>query len=62
MIDENDLKYEHIHSNIEDYGLVNPTVILTHLPTGLQVECDFERSLMYNRKIAFGMLCEKLKN
>lgn len=59
MIDE--LHWEHIFSNIEDFGLINPKVILTHIPTGLQVECDFERSLVYNRKIAFGMLCEKLK-
>lgn len=62
-LNDNELSWQNVYYDVHDFGIgQNPKVILTHIPTGLQVECDFERSLVYNRKIAFGMMCEKINN
>jgi peptide chain release factor len=37
------------------------TVRLRHLPTGLEVRCQEERSLSQNRLLARGLLCDKLE-
>jgi protein subunit release factor B len=37
------------------------TVRLRHLPTGIEVRCQEERSLAQNRTIARNLLCEKLE-
>ena len=38
------------------------TVRLRHVPTGIEVRCQEERSLAQNRTIARTMLCEKLES
>mgnify|MGYP003342315753 FL=1 len=52
---EIDLEYEIVHTESE-----NPTSIVKHIPTGLSASCNYERSWMYNRKIALGMLTQKV--
>lgn len=37
------------------------TVRLRHLPTGIEVRCQEERSLAQNRAIARALLCDKLE-
>jgi protein subunit release factor B len=37
------------------------TVRLRHLPTGIEVRCQEERSLAQNRAIARSLLCDKLE-
>jgi peptide chain release factor 1 len=38
----------------------NSTVLLKHLPTGLQVRCETARSLQFNRATALGLLRARL--
>jgi len=38
----------------------NSTILLTHVPTGLQVRCENERSLHYNRITALALLRARL--
>jgi protein subunit release factor A len=59
-LNEIDLEYNTIHSNSNDFGLKNPTATVKHIPTGLTAECNYERSWMYNRKIAIGMLTQQV--
>lgn len=63
QLNEDDLEYEVIYNDpddIDDFGLQNPTAVVKHIPTGLVSECNYERSWMYNRKIALGMLTQKV--
>ena len=59
---EIDLEYEIVYTDplLDDFGLQNPTSIVKHIPTGLSASCNYERSWMYNRKIALGMLTQKV--
>lgn len=62
-LNECDLEYEIVYDDpnvIDDFGLNNPTSIVKHIPTGLISKCNYERSWMYNRKIALGMLTQKV--
>lgn len=59
-LNEIDLEYNTIMGNVNDFGQDNPTAIVKHIPTGLEAECNYERSWMYNRKIALGMLTQQV--
>lgn len=60
-LNEIDLEYDIKYGKVDGFGIgEHPTSIVTHLPTGLSVECNYERSWMYNRKIALGMLTQKV--
>lgn len=63
QLNEDDLEYEIIYKDpnvVDDFGLQNPTAVVKHIPTGLTAHCNYERSWMYNRKIALGMLTQKV--
>lgn len=60
QLNEIDLEYNTIHGNMNDFGHDNPTARVLHIPTGLTAECNYERSWMYNRKIALGMLTQQV--
>lgn len=60
-LNETDLEYGIIHGNVDDFGVdENPVAMIKHVPSGLKAECNYDRSWMYNRKIAYGMLCQKV--
>ena len=62
-LNEIDLEFEIVYDDplvTDDFGLQNPTAIVKHIPTGLSASCNYERSWMYNRKIALGMLTQKV--
>lgn len=62
-LNEVDLEYEIIYNDpnvVDDFGLQYPTSVVKHIPTGLTAQCNYERSWMYNRKIALGMLTQKV--
>lgn len=60
-LNEIDLEHDIKYGKVDDFGIgEHPTSIVTHLPTGLIAECNYERSWMYNRKIALGMLTQKV--
>ena len=60
QLNEIDLEFNNVFHqgelNIDD----KVTAIVKHIPTGLTAECDYERSWMYNRNIALGMLTQKV--
>lgn len=60
QLNENDLVWTTVVSDLDDYGLTNPRAIVKHIPTELVAECNYERSLIYNQKIALGMLTQQV--
>lgn len=60
-LNEIDLEYGIIHGNIIDFGVdENPVATIKHIPSGLKAECNYSSSWVYNRKVAYGMLCQKV--
>ena len=63
-IREDDLEEEFIHGSGPGGQKVNKTsstVVLRHVPTGLEVRCQKERSQVMNRHWARVELCERLE-
>jgi peptide chain release factor len=64
-IREEDLQEKFIHGSGKGGQKVNKSstcVSLKHLPTGLDVKCQKERSREMNRFFARRILCEKIEN
>ena len=64
-IKESDLRELFILSSKKGGQKVNKTsacVYLKHIPTGIEVKCQIERSQAMNRFFARRMLCEKIEN
>jgi protein subunit release factor B len=62
---ENDITERFIHSGGkggQNVNKVSTCVYLKHLPTGVEVKCQLERSQVMNRFFARRMLCEKIEN
>jgi protein subunit release factor A len=60
QLNEIDLEFNNVFQQGELSVDDKVTAIVKHIPTGLTADCDYERSWMYNRNIALGMLTQKV--
>jgi protein subunit release factor A len=62
-INPTDLLVSSMHNGIGGQHICRPSagIQLTHIPTGIVVECDTEQSQHRNKLRAIEMLAEKLK-
>ena len=58
-----DLKIESVNNTPkggQHVGIVSTGIRITHIPSGISVECDCERSQLKNRDLAMAILAQNL--